>query len=170
MDSAERDIYWMQQALLQAEQGAALGEVPVGAVLVLDDEWIASGFNRPISTHNPSAHAEIEVLRAAGQRLQNYRLTGSTLYVTLEPCPMCVGALVQARISRLVYATTEPKNGALGSALDLPALARFNHAFEIRSGVCAEQASRLLSDFFASRRAEIKLNKQQKPSPEEPSE
>jgi len=150
----------MKRALQLARRGAELGEVPVGAVLVLNDSLIAEAFNQPIHTHDPCAHAEIQVLRRAGQALQNYRLPGATLYVTLEPCPMCVGALMHARIARLVFATRESKNGALGSALDLPAIARFNHSFEVTGGVCEAEASHMLSDFFAQRRAQKKRQKE----------
>ena len=148
------DDAWMRQALLQAESAAALDEVPVGALLVdADGELIAAGHNQPISAHDPSAHAEIVVLRAAARKLANYRLPGTTLYVTLEPCVMCVGALVHARVARLVYGATEPKTGAIESAQKLFESGRFNHEPEIEGGVLAEECGALLSRFFENKRA-----------------
>ena len=148
------DAAWMQQALLQAESAAALEEVPVGAVLVdADGELIAAGHNQPISAQDPSAHAEIVVLRAAAKKLANYRLPGTTLYVTLEPCVMCVGALVHARVARLVYGATEPKTGAIESAQKLFETGEFNHSPEIVGGVLADECGALLTRFFEQRRA-----------------
>ena len=151
------DAAWMQQALLQAESAAALEEVPVGAVLVdADGELIAAGHNQPISAQDPSAHAEIVVLRAAAKKLANYRLPGTTLYVTLEPCVMCVGALVHARVARLVYGATEPKTGAIESAQKLFETGEFNHRPEIVGGVLADECGALLTRFFEQKRASKK--------------
>ena len=147
----------MRRALAQAERAAELGEVPVGAVLVgADGECLAEGHNQPIRSHDPTAHAEIRVLRQAAERLQNYRLVGSTLYVTLEPCAMCVGALVHARVKRLVYGAREYKTGAIESAGQLFEHMCFNHRIEIDGGLLQEEAAQLLSDFFALRRSEKK--------------
>jgi len=144
----------MQQALAQAQAAAAKDEVPVGAVLVDDaGELIAAGHNQPISTSDPSAHAEIVVLRAAAQKLGNYRLPGTTLYVTLEPCVMCVGALVHARIARLVYGATEPKTGAIESAHRLFETGNFNHKPEVEAGVLADECATLITRFFENKRA-----------------
>jgi tRNA(adenine34) deaminase len=144
----------MRLALEQAQIAAELGEVPVGAVLVdAVGELVATGHNQPISAHDPSAHAEIVTLRAAAGKLGNYRLPETTLYVTLEPCTMCVGALVHARVGRLVYAATEPKSGAVESAQQLFETGKFNHRPDVESGVLAQQSSALLSRFFEIKRA-----------------
>jgi tRNA(adenine34) deaminase len=154
------DNYWMQQALQLAAEAESLGEVPVGALIVIDDEVIAEGYNNPITTHDPTSHAEIEAIRAAGESLNNYRLCGATLYVTLEPCVMCAGAIIHARIDRLVYGASDPKAGAAGSIFDLlPPDHRFNHRLEVQSGVMTEQCSAQLSNFFKRRRAENKASK-----------
>jgi len=154
------DVAWMRQALEQAETAASMDEVPVGAVLVdAAGELIAAGHNQPISSHDPSAHAEIVVLRAAAQKLTNYRLPGTTLYVTVEPCVMCVGAIVHARVARLVYGATEPKTGAIESAQKLFESGRFNHRPEIEAGVLADECGALLSEFFAHKRAAKKQMK-----------
>jgi tRNA(adenine34) deaminase len=159
----ETDEYWMRQALHEAEQGAKCDEVPVGAVLIdQSGELIASGHNKPISTVDPTAHAEIVVIRTAAKRLNNYRLPNTTLYVTLEPCTMCVGAIVQARIGRVVYATTEPKSGAIESAQQLFKKSRFNHYPEILAGVLEEECATCLSSFFSNKRKAKKDNKQVK--------
>ena len=151
--SDEIDALAMRAALECARSAYALGEVPVGAV-VADSSGaiVARAANAPIATHDPTAHAEILALRAAGQALGNYRLSGSTLYVTLEPCAMCVGAIVHARIARLVFAAGDPKSGACGSALDLTESGAFNHRFEISRGVLQEESAALLKQFFAERR------------------
>jgi tRNA(adenine34) deaminase len=151
---AEDDIRWMRHALILAEQAAAQGEVPVGAVLVREGQVIGEGWNCPILTHDPSAHAEIRALRDAGLRAGNYRLPGSTLYVTLEPCPMCAAALVHARVRRLVYGARDPKGGACGSVFDLlPSDARFNHVTQVEGGVLADACGECLRAFFRLRRA-----------------
>jgi len=144
---------YMQLALAQAERAWAQGEVPVGAVVVKDGEIIATGYNQPIGRHDPSAHAEIVALRAAAEKLGNYRLPDCELYVTLEPCAMCAGAMMHARLARVVYAALDPKTGACGSVLDLFAEARLNHHTEVVGGVLADEASAMLKGFFAERRA-----------------
>ena len=146
------DVFWMQQALNLAAQAQAAGEVPVGAVIIKDDVLLAEGFNQPISRDDATAHAEIIALQAACQQQYNYRLPGATMYVTLEPCIMCAGALVHARIERLVFAASEPKTGAAGSLLDIFSLPNLNHRVICESGVRAEQSSQLLRDFFRQRR------------------
>ena len=144
--------YWMQQALLLAEKAEYLGEVPVGAILVKDNEIIGQGFNQPISNHDPSAHAEIIALRQAGQKLQNYRLIDTTMYVTLEPCAMCAMAMVHARVKTIVFATSEPRTGAGGSLYQLLQHAGHNHQIEIVEDVLQEQSSTMLKTFFKSKR------------------
>lgn len=144
---------YMQLALEQARLAWAEGEVPVGAVVVRDGEVIATGYNQPIGRHDPTAHAEIVALRAAAEKLGNYRLPGCELYVTLEPCIMCSGAMMHARLSRVVYAAVDPKTGACGSVVNLFGEERLNHHAEVLGGVMAEEASSLLKAFFAERRA-----------------
>lgn len=146
------DEHWMRQALELACEAEAAGEVPVGAVIVKDGVLVAKGWNRPISICDPTAHAEIIALRAAGLKLDNYRLPDTELYVTLEPCPMCVGALLHARVSRVIYAATDPRTGALGGAFDLLNDTKHNHAFEVTEGVLADESSELLRRFFRERR------------------
>lgn len=154
--SSRSDVYWMTRALELAEYGKTLGEVPVGAVLVLDGQVIGEGWNQPISSCDPTAHAEIVALRRASEQQQNYRLPGTCLYVTLEPCTMCVGALVHARIDRLVYGTTEPKAGVIESQGCLLESGYYNHRICYQGGVLAEQCKQQLSDFFRQRRAQRK--------------
>ena len=147
------DSDWMQQALAQAQIAARMDEVPVGAVLVdADGKLLAAGHNQPISACDPSAHAEIITLRQAALKLGNYRLPGTTLYVTLEPCTMCVGALVHARVKRLVYAASEPRSGAIESAQRLFETGEYNHRPEIEGGLLAAESSALLTAFFKARR------------------
>jgi tRNA(adenine34) deaminase len=146
------DPSYMELALACAQEGQAAGEVPVGAVIVHEGKVIAQAYNQPISTHNPCAHAEVLALQKAGQHLENYRLKGCTLYVTLEPCPMCVSAMIHARIDRCVFAAPDPKSGALGGAINLPKLHAWNHALEVEGGVLAEPCADLLKAFFKSRR------------------
>jgi tRNA(adenine34) deaminase len=147
------DADYMAEALRQAARAEALGEVPVGAVVVRDGEIIGTGFNQPIGLHDPTAHAEVMALRDAARRSANYRLTGSTLYVTLEPCPMCAGAIVHARVARVVYAARDPRSGAAGSRFDLlPSDARFNHYTACEGGLLADQSADLLRAFFRARR------------------
>ena len=152
IDTDPFDFFWMERALGLARQAEANGEVPVGAVLVRDEDIIGEGYNSPISRHDPSAHAEIVALRAAGLCDQNYRLPGTTLYVTLEPCCMCAGAIIQARVERLVYAAADPGAGAAGSVFDLLQSAALNHRVEVSAGVMADEAAGLLTEFFRSRR------------------
>ncbi len=146
------DIDWMQQALELAELAEKQGEVPIGAILVKDDEIIGQGYNQPISNHDPSAHAEIIALREAGQNIQNYRLVDSTMYVTLEPCAMCAMAMVHARVSKIVFATKEPRAGAGGSLYQLLQHTGHNHQIEIVEGVLQEQSSQVLKRFFKAKR------------------
>jgi tRNA(adenine34) deaminase len=146
------DTHWMRLAVQQAQEARLRGEVPVGAVLVRDGELVASGFNQPIALHDPSAHAEMLALRAAGQILQNYRLPGLELFVTLEPCAMCAMALLHARVSRVVFAAADPKTGAAGSVLDLFAQPQLNHHTSVTRGVLAEESAALLQAFFRERR------------------
>lgn len=152
---ADRRLHeaWMERALALADQAAAEAEVPVGALVVRDGEVLGEGWNRPIASHDPSAHAEIQALRAAAQRVENYRLPGADLYVTLEPCPMCAGAIVHARIRHLVYGARDPKGGACGSVFDLlPSDGRFNHQTRCTGGILAETCSERLREFFRDRR------------------
>jgi len=149
---AGRDARYMRLALEQAAAAGARGEVPVGAVLVLGEEIIAAGSNAPIASHDPTAHAEIEVLRAAARALGSYRLTDTTLYVTLEPCVMCASAIVHARVRRLVFGAWDPRAGAAGSIIDVFALPQLNHRVDVFGGVLMEECARLLQQFFAARR------------------
>jgi tRNA(adenine34) deaminase len=152
------DERFMARALSLARRAADEGEVPVGAVVVLDGAVIGEGWNRPIAAHDPTAHAEIQALRAAADRLGNYRLPGSTLYVTLEPCPMCAGAIVHARVRRVVFGATDPKGGACGSVFDLlPSDHRFNHRTDCIGGVLADDCAELLRAFFRARRRDAPL-------------
>jgi len=147
-----QDEKWMREALLLARQAEAAGEVPVGAVLVKDGSVIGSGWNQPIGAHDPSAHAEVMALRAAARHEGNYRLSDTTLYVTLEPCAMCAGAMVHARVTRLVYGAADPKTGAAGSVFDLVRSDKLNHQIQVEGGVLAEDCGGLLRDFFGRRR------------------
>lgn len=149
---AEQDRYWMRQALDLARRAAAAGEVPVGAVLVRDGERVGEGWNRPIGGHDPTAHAEVLALRAAAERPGNYRLMGSTLYATLEPCPMCAGALVHARVARVVFGAADPRAGAGGTVFDLLRSPLLNHQCAVMGGVLAEECGLLLREFFRVRR------------------
>jgi tRNA(adenine34) deaminase len=148
----DADVDFMRLALEEARAAAAAGEVPIGAVLVLDGKVLARAGNRTIRDIDPTAHAEIVILRDAARALQNYRLTGTTLYVTLEPCIMCAGAMIQARISRLVYGAAEPKGGAVQSCFEVLSESRLNHQVEITPGILAEEAAALLLSFFSERR------------------
>lgn len=160
-DLEHSDEYWMARALELAAQGASIDEVPVGAVVVRDGKVLGAGFNTPITGCDPTAHAEINALRDASAKVENYRLSGATLYVTLEPCTMCVGAIVHARISRLVYGACEPKAGAVESArrtLDEPNL---NWQVATQGGILQDECSQIISDFFSRRRAEIRQRRKQ---------
>ncbi|HWK72959.1 MAG TPA: tRNA adenosine(34) deaminase TadA [Povalibacter sp.] len=153
IDSAEiPDAVFMSRARELALEAWTAGEVPVGAVVVKDGVIVGEGWNRPISTSDPSAHAEMVAMRAAAQSLRNYRLLDTTLYVTLEPCAMCAGAMVHARVKRLVYAATDPRAGAAGSVFNIVQHSALNHRLEITAGVMAEECGSMLREFFASRR------------------
>ncbi|MDP2760998.1 MAG: tRNA adenosine(34) deaminase TadA [Sideroxyarcus sp.] len=151
------DEDFMHAALEQARLAAQAGEVPVGAVVVKDGEIVGQGFNAPITRHDPTAHAEMMALRDAAQRIGNYRLVGCELFVTLEPCVMCVGATFHARIARVVYGAKEPKTGAAGSVFNLFTESRLNHHARIEGGVLADECGEMLSDFFAARRVQQKM-------------
>ncbi|OZA13138.1 MAG: tRNA adenosine(34) deaminase TadA [Polynucleobacter sp. 24-46-87] len=149
---AELDRHFMQQALDQAKLAAAAGEVPVGAVLVRDGEVISTGFNQPITNSDPSAHAEMMALRAAASDEANYRLPGTTLYVTLEPCTMCAGAMLHARVDRVVFGATDTKTGAAGSVLNVFSEKQINHQTVVEGGIMGEECGQILRDFFKERR------------------
>ncbi|MDA5488655.1 tRNA adenosine(34) deaminase TadA [Yersinia kristensenii] len=164
------DEYWMQRALVLALRAQAEGEVPVGAILVLDNQVIGEGWNRSIGDNDPTAHAEIMALRQGGQAVQNYRLIDATLYVTLEPCVMCAGAMVHSRIRRLVYGANDLKTGAAGSLVDILRHPGMNHQIEITAGVLADACSHQLSAFFRLRREQqkaLKLAQRENPEPRE---
>lgn len=152
MVTEQADIHWMKAAIQLAERAARAGEVPVGAVLIRQDDIIGSGWNRPIAANDPTAHAEIMAIREAAANLKNYRLIGTTLYVTLEPCLMCTGAMVHARIQRLVYAAADPKRGAVNSICQAFESQGLNHIVQAEGGVMASECSSLLQAFFRERR------------------
>ena len=152
MNQAELDHQFMQQAIEQAQLAGVAGEVPVGAVLVRDGQVIAKAFNKPIGNHDPSAHAEMLALREAAKTEGNYRLPGSTLYVTLEPCVMCAGAILHARVDRVVFGAPDPKTGAAGSVLDVFSSKQINHQTSVEGGVMSEECGQLLRSFFKERR------------------
>jgi tRNA(adenine34) deaminase len=155
-----KDEHGMRLALDQAHNALLVGEVPVGAVILREGQVIATGYNRPITTHDPTAHAEIVALRHAAQLLENYRLPECELYVTLEPCAMCAMALLHARFKRVVYGASDPKTGAAGSVLDLFAESRLNHQTTLHGGVLAPACGQLLRDFFAERRAQQRAERE----------
>ncbi|WP_425423500.1 tRNA adenosine(34) deaminase TadA [Shewanella fidelis] len=155
----QQDLHFMRMAMDMATKAEAKGEVPVGAVLVKDGEVVSAGFNYCIGLHDPSAHAEMQCLRQAGQILQNYRLLGTTLYVTLEPCAMCAGAIVHSRVGRLVFGAKDQKTGAAGTVIDIVRHSAFNHLVEVESGVLEQECAEQLSAFFRRRRKEIKAAK-----------
>ena len=157
----EQDQFWMEYAQTLAAKAEAIGEVPVGAVIVLDNEWVAEGWNQSIKNNDPSAHAEMIALRQAGAAIGNYRLIDTTLYVTLEPCPMCAGAMVHARVKRLVFGAYDEKTGAAGSILDIASSDKLNHQLEITGGVMQMACSHQISAFFKKRREFHKHRKQQ---------
>lgn len=150
-----QDTIFMRQALSQAHNAWALGEVPVGAVVVKDGQVVATGFNQPIGTHDPTAHAEIMALRAAAAILGNYRLPGCELYVTLEPCAMCSGAMMHARLARVVFGAADPKTGTCGSIVNLFEQEKLNHHTEVVGGVLADECAAVLKEFFAERRRAV---------------
>ena len=152
MTQAELDQQYMRMAIEQAQLAAQSGEVPVGAILVKDGQVISKAFNKPIANHDPSAHAEMLALREAALAQENYRIPDSTLYVTLEPCAMCSGAMLHARIGRVVYGAPDPKTGAAGSVLDIFASKQINHQTSIEGGIMSEECGQLLRDFFKGRR------------------
>ena len=156
---ASIDLEFMEQAIALATQAEQIGEVPVGALVVCDGQIIGQGYNQTINLHDPCGHAEIIAVRQAAQTLGNHRLSGCDLYVTLEPCTMCVGAIIHSRIQRLVYAATEPKAGAVASQLQLLALPHYNHAVQVISGVMADESGTMLSNFFKQRRKQHKADK-----------
>ncbi|BES71760.1 tRNA adenosine(34) deaminase TadA [Marinobacter nanhaiticus D15-8W] len=171
VDQAREDARWMDRALALAGQAASIGEVPVGAVVVLEGREVGAGFNAPISGSDPTAHAEIRAIRDAACRVGNYRLSGATLYVTIEPCTMCAGAIVHARISRLVYGATEPKAGAVESSAQILDSDAMNWRVATTGGVQAERCSEVISDFFAARRRAAKARRKcsaQAPRPSGP--
>jgi tRNA(adenine34) deaminase len=153
LEMQNTDDFYMQLALQVAHEAAENGEVPVGAIVVKDGVIIGRGGNSPIDSHDPTAHAEIAALRNAAKNIGNYRLVGCSLYVTLEPCAMCTGAIQHARIERLIFGASDPKTGACGSVVNLMAEAKLNHHTEVLSGVLSEQCATLLSAFFKQRRA-----------------
>ncbi len=152
-DFTAQDVAFMQRALTLAREGEQLGEVPVGAVLVREGEIVGEGFNAPISRHDPTAHAEVVALREAAAKAGNYRLDNTTLYVTLEPCTMCVGATVHARVARVVFAASEPKAGSLVSARRQLDSGYYNHVFRFQGGLLAVEAGAMRTEFFRRRRA-----------------
>ncbi|CAM4020648.1 tRNA adenosine(34) deaminase TadA [Pseudoalteromonas byunsanensis] len=162
MNEQEQDQYWMSQALIYADKAEQQDEIPVGAVVVKDNQLISAGWNQSICQHDPSAHAEMQAIREAGKVLENYRLVDCTLYVTLEPCPMCAGLLVHSRLKRVVFGARDAKTGAAGSIMNLVKEPRLNHQLEVTEGVLAEQCSDKLSAFFKRRRQEIKAAKKLK--------
>ena len=158
-DSQEQndlDLFWMQYALELASRAESEGEVPVGAIVVYDEQIIGEGWNRPISDSDPTAHAEIMALRSAAKKIQNYRLLDTTLYVTLEPCIMCTGAIIHARVKRVVYGATDPKAGATESAFNILGTDCLNHQVEVERGVLATECGQVLTEFFRNRRNEKK--------------
>lgn len=161
-NSSVTDQDFMAQAMYLAAQAADIGEVPVGALVVCNGQVIGQGYNQTISAHDPCAHAEIMALRQAAQAIGNYRLSGCDLYVTLEPCTMCVGAIIHARIKRLIYAATEPKAGAVASQLQLFSKPHYNHTVQVESGVMADESSAMLRNFFKQRRLAHKVNQAKK--------
>ena len=160
--TTEEDVMWMRHALTLADKAESIGEVPVGACVVLNGELIGEGFNTPITDNDPSAHAELRAVKEAASKVQNYRLIDATLYVTLEPCSMCAGMLVHARVKRVVFGAKDAKTGAAGSVMNLLQHPALNHQLEIVSGVLAEECASKLSDFFRKRRKEIKAAKKAK--------
>lgn len=166
MSDSELDVKWMQYAMCLAEKAEAQGEIPVGAVIVKEDKILGEGWNQPITLHDPTAHAEIVAIRNAGQNVENYRLVGSTIYITLEPCPMCAGAIIHSRIARVVYGAQDYKTGAVGSVMNLLEHDSNNHKVDFTSGLLEEHCSHQISAFFKKRRMEIKAAKESKTSVE----
>ncbi len=148
----EQDIQWMQHAIKLAKHAESIGEVPVGAVLIKDNQLIAEGCNQPITGNDPTAHAEVMALRAAAQTLNNYRLVDTTLYITLEPCAMCAGALMHARVKRVVFGASDPRTGAAGSVFNILNSTELNHMIHIEHGVLQQECGELLTNFFRNKR------------------
>ena len=148
----EQDIYWMQHAIKLAKHAESIDEVPVGAVIVKDNEIISEGWNQPITGNDPTAHAEVIALRAAAQQIENYRLVDTTLYVTLEPCAMCSGALIHARVKRVVFGAMDPRTGAAGSVFDILTTNKLNHVIEVEQGILEQECAQLLKQFFKNKR------------------
>ncbi len=159
VEQSELDIFWMQHALELAKQAESEGEVPVGAVVVHDEQVIGEGWNSPINDNDPTAHAEIMALRSAAKKINNYRLLDTTLYVTLEPCIMCTGAITHSRVKRVVYGATDPKAGAAESAFEILGTDYLNHQVEVARGVLASECGQILTDFFRRKRKEKKRDK-----------
>jgi len=149
---SDADLKWMRHAIALAKRGSQDDEVPVGAVIVQNDKIIGEGWNQPIGRHDPSAHAEVVALRAAGKSINNYRLLNTTLYVTLEPCVMCAGAIIHARVGRVVYGATDPKAGAAGSVVDIFANTKINHHVSVEGGLLADECGNLLTEYFRAKR------------------
>ncbi len=154
---SEKDEFWMRRALQLAQHAQLQQEVPVGAVVVLNEKAVGEGYNQPIQSHDPSAHAEIMAVRQASLHLKNYRLTNTTLYVTLEPCPMCASLLVHARVQRVVFATPNPRTGAVGSVLNILQNSQLNHQIVVQNGLLQHEASEMLRNFFTARRKAPKV-------------
>jgi len=151
-ESESLNLFWMQRALELAQKAESLGEVPIGAVLVKDDQIIGEGYNAPIGQHDPTAHAEIMALRDAAQHIGNYRLLNTSLYVTVEPCVMCAGALIHARVKEVVFGASEPRTGAVGSVFDILQSNTLNHRVDVRGGVMVDECASLMQQFFKQRR------------------
>lgn len=152
LTKTEQDIKWMQHAIQLAKHAESIDEVPVGAVIVKNNEIVAEGWNQPITGNDPTAHAEVVALRAAAEALSNYRIVDTTMYVTLEPCTMCAGALIHARVSRVVFGATDPRTGAAGSVFDILTTKKLNHVIDVEQGVLEHECAQLLKDFFKNKR------------------
>lgn len=152
LTKTEQDIKWMQHAIQLAKHAESIDEVPVGAVIVKNNEIVAEGWNQPITGNDPTAHAEVVALRAAAEALSNYRIVDTTMYVTLEPCTMCAGALIHARVSRVVFGATDPRTGAAGSVFDILTTKKLNHIIDVEQGVLEHECAQLLKDFFKNKR------------------
>jgi len=159
-EQSELDIFWMQHALELAKRAESEGEVPVGAIVVHDEKVIGEGWNSPINDNDPTAHAEIMALRSAAKKINNYRLLDTTLYVTLEPCIMCTGAITHSRVKRVVYGATDPKAGAAESAFEILGTDCLNHQVDVERGVLAKECGQILTDFFRQKRKEKKRDKE----------
>lgn len=159
-EQTDLDIFWMQHALELAHRAESEGEVPVGAIVVYEDQVIGEGWNRPIIDNDPTAHAEIMALRSAAKKMNNYRLIDTTLYVTLEPCIMCTGAIIHSRVKRVVYGATDPKAGAAQSAFTILGTDCLNHTVDVENGILAKECGQILTDFFKNKRKQKKRDKE----------